>query len=704
MATLDAINRKKSKTLDPESVIRVINEELVAKSVAKQKIIVDKLSLTPSIILSFKKIRKIENLDGYSKLTTLKLDNNNITVIENLSSLVSLELLDLSFNQISEIPTEGGLETLVNLKELSLFSNKIKDITPLAQLTSLQILSVGDNEIDEMEKIKPLRTLKHLQSLTLIGNPLTKDSDYATFVLAYLSYPLLQAGSSSSASSASSGAMMAALDGGEKGRGRIGGGSDGGMMGTAGAMLSETLGGGNSGSSGAQIGGGSSASGGAGGMVGRTGAVLEAANDPAVVGAGGISTGMITMSTPVDISLAAAERGGLVSLRGGQAIRTLAYLDYKMVNVDAVIRARELYGEDLAKLEQEDLNAELAKEASAALEKQKELARAANFEGLDVFFQEMVENDQEYQTKLKYVRVVDACLAEYRTECAAVIDEFKQYMAGQLDLRRKEEEEMNYAMNVIEEQAVSTSQEILAKFSKLRKGITAQLEAALVDGPTSANDSLLSPETMKQLEDANEALLKELMEIEEHRVEQAESILDQYGAKLKEMFATTKDRIQLDFQNLVRLETREAELMAADAMRESERISAPGGGGSSGSGASAAGASSAADGSSSASAAGGAHGAGSGDEDVMSAEEKAVLSDKPSLQQSLKNSSEFRQAKIHEKEDEIVDREKKTRVDMENKAREEEHKKNRTRLIEIWHHYDSVNQFIQQIMQEDTQR
>jgi hypothetical protein len=44
----------KKRVLDPDSVIQVIDEELIAASVAKQKIVVDKLFLTPSIILSFK--------------------------------------------------------------------------------------------------------------------------------------------------------------------------------------------------------------------------------------------------------------------------------------------------------------------------------------------------------------------------------------------------------------------------------------------------------------------------------------------------------------------------------------------------------------------------------------------------------------------------------------------------------------------------
>ena len=67
----------------------------------------------------------------------------------DIYSLIS----DLSFNNISEIPKTNGLETLVNLKELSLFANHIKDISALTPLTSLQILSLGDNEIEELDKV-----------------------------------------------------------------------------------------------------------------------------------------------------------------------------------------------------------------------------------------------------------------------------------------------------------------------------------------------------------------------------------------------------------------------------------------------------------------------------------------------------------------------------------------------------------------------
>jgi hypothetical protein len=115
---MDAYARKKTKSLDPESVIRVINEDIIEKSVKKQKLSLDKLAEAPSIILSFKslypfstsvfslcftEIRKIENLEGFRQLTVLKLDNNNISKIENLTSLTTLEVLGMSVRFLSTI-------------------------------------------------------------------------------------------------------------------------------------------------------------------------------------------------------------------------------------------------------------------------------------------------------------------------------------------------------------------------------------------------------------------------------------------------------------------------------------------------------------------------------------------------------------------------------------------------------------------------
>lgn len=65
-------------------------------------------------------------------------------------ALTALFLPDLSFNNIEAIE---GLDTLVNLEDLSLFNNRITKIDSLDALVKLQVLSLGNNQIGNMMNV-----------------------------------------------------------------------------------------------------------------------------------------------------------------------------------------------------------------------------------------------------------------------------------------------------------------------------------------------------------------------------------------------------------------------------------------------------------------------------------------------------------------------------------------------------------------------
>lgn len=65
-------------------------------------------------------------------------------------TLTALFLPDLSFNNIEAIE---GLDTLVNLEDLSLFNNRISKIDSLDALVKLQVLSLGNNQIGNMMNV-----------------------------------------------------------------------------------------------------------------------------------------------------------------------------------------------------------------------------------------------------------------------------------------------------------------------------------------------------------------------------------------------------------------------------------------------------------------------------------------------------------------------------------------------------------------------
>jgi len=175
---------------------RELSAEAVAKGESKEDAnLLDLAQKVDKLVLSFKKIVKIENLNGFSSLTTLKLDNNNIEDIVNLGHLTNLTWLDLSFNKIRKIQ---GLESLVNLQDLTLYSNKISYVEGLGTLKKLQCLSLGNNRIDSLEQIINLRGIRTMKMLNLAGNPICAEPEYKMVTLAYvdslqyLDYALIQ--------------------------------------------------------------------------------------------------------------------------------------------------------------------------------------------------------------------------------------------------------------------------------------------------------------------------------------------------------------------------------------------------------------------------------------------------------------------------------------------------------------------------------
>lgn len=147
-----------------------------------------------TLILSFKNILRIENLQGFDKLTKLQLDNNHIEKIEHLDHLVNLTWLDLSFNHITKIE---NLEKLTQLTDVSLFHNQIAKIENLEKLTKLNVLSLGCNQITSLDDLHHLRQFPRLRSLTMRDNPIVKDENYLYTTLAllkhlkYLDYELI---------------------------------------------------------------------------------------------------------------------------------------------------------------------------------------------------------------------------------------------------------------------------------------------------------------------------------------------------------------------------------------------------------------------------------------------------------------------------------------------------------------------------------
>ena len=69
---------------------------------------------------------------------------------------------------------------------MSLFNNLIQDVDGLDSCSKLQCRSIGNNNIAALDSIVKLRRFKSLRLLNMEGNPVSKESEYRMYVLAYL--------------------------------------------------------------------------------------------------------------------------------------------------------------------------------------------------------------------------------------------------------------------------------------------------------------------------------------------------------------------------------------------------------------------------------------------------------------------------------------------------------------------------------------
>ncbi|KAK9294734.1 hypothetical protein QLX08_010755 [Tetragonisca angustula] len=119
-------------------------------------------------------IREIANLENQSELKCLYLHNNLISKIENLEWLTKLDTLNLSYNTIRRIE---NLDSLKFLNTLNLSHNYLQDtgdIEHLRLLDSLSVLDISHNRIDTDEVVNILGDMKELRVVSLMGNPILK--------------------------------------------------------------------------------------------------------------------------------------------------------------------------------------------------------------------------------------------------------------------------------------------------------------------------------------------------------------------------------------------------------------------------------------------------------------------------------------------------------------------------------------------------
>ncbi|XP_023023406.2 uncharacterized protein [Leptinotarsa decemlineata] len=119
-------------------------------------------------------IRRISGLDNQKELRSLFLHYNLIKKIENLENCPILDTLNISYNQVKKIENLDCIKPLHTLNMSNNYVEKFEDFEHLAQLLELSVLDLSNNHIEDQLIVEVLSRMPGLRVLNLMGNPVIR--------------------------------------------------------------------------------------------------------------------------------------------------------------------------------------------------------------------------------------------------------------------------------------------------------------------------------------------------------------------------------------------------------------------------------------------------------------------------------------------------------------------------------------------------
>ena len=323
-------------------------------------------------------------------------------------------------------------------------------------------------------------------------------------------------------------------------------------------------------------------------------------------------------------------------------IKNLKYLDYRLVQQEAVQQAKEQYQDEMIELEEKEEEEAAAKKKEREETEKQEQYDAANMSGVEDLFERMLAKDPEYP-KLRYIpnkdepQLVEG-LESFRDKFTVHVEEFKTTMLAQLARKTEERAEWQKVLDGALAEKDAQAQAIITAFDKERKHTFRSLQDL---EPQEAEAKL------RALHVKNDDLYEKLMHFEMQNVDLVADLVGEFDRNYSEIVDGNKGHIGNFFTQIRELEDKYYEGVTTNAMSMLEKFS-------------------------------------SGELDgIVSEDSKTILQDKDTLMNAIQAHHDYHTSMIDGQEDKLGTTEKKRLDELINGLRTWEATRNRDRVAEI---------------------
>ncbi|KAJ8954263.1 hypothetical protein NQ318_005859 [Aromia moschata] len=119
-------------------------------------------------------IREISGLNNQHELRSLFLHYNLIKKIENLENCPILDTLNVSYNRVKKIENLDCIKPLHTLNLANNYVETLEDFEHLEKLLELSVLDLSNNHIEDPLLVEVLGRMPELRVLNLMGNPVIR--------------------------------------------------------------------------------------------------------------------------------------------------------------------------------------------------------------------------------------------------------------------------------------------------------------------------------------------------------------------------------------------------------------------------------------------------------------------------------------------------------------------------------------------------